>query len=115
MNAYLPASLGLVWNKSAARFLAAWVFIAFVSVHDGYLVIRHAQVMEQVERNPLGLLLITWAGGEVWVFLAAKAAGTVLSCAAMLLMFVANQRLGLTITHAVACFQLVLLVYLFVG
>jgi tryptophan-rich sensory protein len=115
MNATLPAVLAGPWNTPAVRFLAAWVFIAFVSVHDGYLVLKHAGVMEDEERNPVGLYLISLAGGEVWMLLGAKAVGTVLACAAMLILFMANPRLGLAVTHGVACFQFGLLLYLFVG
>src|SRR5688572_14318299 len=54
-------------------FSAIWLFIAFVSVHDGYLMAIHRAVHRQgqLELNPVARYLILARGGTVWLLLAA--------------------------------------------
>jgi len=41
--------------NSTRTFYLMWLFIVFVSVHDGCLVLAHRPIMSSVEQNPLGL------------------------------------------------------------
>src|SRR5256885_10422039 len=93
-------------------FYALWLFVIFVSAVDGYLALRHRHDMLSYELNPWGRMLIRWNDGQVWYLLAAKFAGTVVACAAMLVISRANFRLGLVIASALAVAQLGLLLVL---
>jgi hypothetical protein len=96
----------------AAVFPCLWLFIAYVSVHDGYLVALNRAVILEVELNPLGLKLLHAAGGEVWALLAVKTAGTVLACSLLLLLFWHSRRIGSAVAAGLAGFQLGLLLFL---
>ena len=93
-------------------FFYLWLFIAAVSVHDGYLVALHRDVIGSTEQNPLGRYLIELNGGQIWVFLGAKAVGTVIGCGLMLMLHHLRPRLGLAVARPVAVLQLALLLYL---
>lgn len=95
-----------------AVFPCLWLFIAYVSVHDGYLVALNRAVILDMERNPLGLQLLHAAGGEVWALLTVKTAGTVLACSLLLLLFWHSRRLGSAVAAGLASFQLLLLLFL---
>lgn len=109
---------GLLWNQEFGKclrravFAGLWLFIAYVSVHDAYLVALNRFVIHETELNPVGLHLLHWAGGEVWALLAAKTAGTVLASSALLLLFWHNRRLGWVVAASLASFQLALLLFL---
>jgi hypothetical protein len=93
-------------------FPCLWLFIAYVSVHDGYLVALNRGVILDVERNPLGLHLLHATGGDVWGLLVVKTAGTVLACSVLLLLFWHSRRLGSAVAAGLAGFQLMLLLFL---
>ena len=90
-----------------------WLFIVFVSVHDGYLVLANRSVMFMSELNPLGHWLIQTNGRDIWLLLALKSAGTVLVASILLVLYSIRPRLGWTACAATAGFQLGLLVYLY--
>jgi hypothetical protein len=90
-----------------------WLFIVFVSVHDGYLVLANRQVMWSEEQNPFARWLIETSGRDIWVFLAFKTAGTVLVASLLLVLYSFRQRLGWVACAATAAFQLGLLAYLY--
>jgi hypothetical protein len=92
-------------------FAGLWLFIAFVSVHDGYLAVLNQATLVDFELNPLGQWLLQLGGG-VWALVLAKGAGTVVACALMLLLLRMNQRLARGAVLALAAFQLWLLAYL---
>ena len=96
-------------------FLALWLFVIAVSVIDGYLAFRHRATIMSFELNPIGRLLIQWNGGGVTYLLAAKFLGTVAACAILLLLWKASANLGLVVASALACTQLLLLIFLLVG
>jgi hypothetical protein len=104
-------------RAQSALYLTVWLFIAVVSVHDGYLMAIHRDVHRagDLELNPLAQWLITIAGGRVWLLLAAKACGTVLTCALLLFLFWRRRRVAWTVTLAIAAFQLLLLIYLLIA
>ena len=89
-----------------------WLFVIFVSVFDGYLVVRHREELHKTELNPLGRMLIQLNGGQVWILLAAKFAGTIAAATAVLMIFGRWPQLGLTVAGIIAGFQLWLLLFL---
>jgi hypothetical protein len=93
-------------------FLGFWLFIACVSVHDGYLVAVYRDVIMETERNPVGRQLLEWGGGEIWYLLGAKTAGTIVACSTLLMLFWQSRRLGSAVAAGLASFQLWLLLYL---
>jgi hypothetical protein len=93
-------------------FVLLWLFVIFVSVFDGYLALRYREELYKTELNPLGRMLIQLNGGQVWLLLAAKFAGTIASATAVLLIFGRWPRLGLTVAGIIAGFQLCLLLFL---
>ena len=99
-------------DRRTATFFTLWLFIIFVSVVDGYLVLRHRHEIQWFEQNPVGRALIAWNQGRVWYLLSAKFAGTVVACAALLLIYRASKRIGLVVGVGLAGFQLALLLFL---
>ena len=93
-------------------FLCLWLFIACVSVHDGYLVAVYRHAIVETERNPVGQLLLAWGGGDIWCFLAAKMAGTVFVCSLLLVLFWHSRRIASAVAAGLASFQLWLLLHL---
>src|SRR5262249_50731939 len=51
-----------VLHRPAALFVALWLFLIFVSVFDGYLILRFRDELHKTELNPLGRLLIQLNG-----------------------------------------------------
>src|SRR5262245_54762408 len=96
----------------ATVFAALWLFAIFVSVFDGYLVVRYRYELHRTELNPLGRLLIQLNGGQVWLLLAAKFVGTVAASTLVLLIYGQRPRVGMTIASVLATLQLGLLLFL---
>jgi hypothetical protein len=99
-------------DRRGTLFLGMWLFIACVSVHDGYLVAMYRDVIAQTECNPLGQHLLELGDGEIWYLLGAKAAGTIFACSALLVLFWHSPRLGSVVAASLASFQFWLLVHL---
>jgi hypothetical protein len=93
-------------------FALLWLFVIFVSVFDGYLVLRFRDELHSTELNPLGRMLIRLNGGQVWLLLALKFIGTIVVASAVLLIYGRWPRIGLTIAGVIAAFQLWLLLFL---
>ena len=94
----------------ARIFFALWLFVIFVSVVDGYLVLRNRHFLQ--EMNPVGQLLIQLNGGQVWYLLAAKFTGTVISCGLLLLVYWKKRPYGIIIAASLAVLQMCLLLFL---
>lgn len=92
-------------------FYLLWLFIAFVSVHDMLLTVLLRESLADFEQNPLGQYLIA-LDGDVWLFLQAKGAGTVVACTCLLLIHQYWNRIVFSVAVPVALFQLWLLLYL---
>jgi len=90
--------------------LSAW--IAAVSTHDAVLIVVHHNLIRQTEQNPLGRWLIEAQGGEVWLFLSLKIAGTAAVCTTLVGLYHCRYRYTLVVAGGVACFQLLLLIHL---
>jgi hypothetical protein len=99
-------------NRQWVLFVVFWLFVIFVSVYDGYLVLQFRHLLHQTELNPLGRLLIQLNGGQVWLLLAAKFVGTVAAATVALLVYGRRPRAGLTVASALAGLQLCLLLFL---
>ncbi len=100
------------WNRVALIFAVCCIWIAVVSVHDAVLVLIHREVIGQLERNPLGRWLIRLQGGDIWLFVLLKLAGTALVCSLLVKWYQYRPRVAVAVAATVACFQLCLLLYL---
>ncbi len=107
----MPAMMPVA-NRTAALFIALWLFLIFVSVFDGYLCVRFRHELHKTELNPVGRILIRLNGGQVWLMLAAKFLGTVIAATIVLLIYGRRPRLGITVAGALATLQLGLLLFL---
>ena len=99
-------------TRTILIFTACCVWISAVSLHDAVLVIVHHEVITQLEQNPLGRWLLHWHGGDVWLFVSVKFAGTALVCAVLVKLYQHHAVVAVTVAAAVAGFQLLLLLYL---
>lgn len=102
-------------TRSDVWFFALWAFTIFVSVFDGYLVLTNRTHIGEFELNPMGRSLLRLNGGDIWLLLAAKGAGTVVACSVVLLLYWKSARLGLWIAGVLAALQLLLLLFLLLG
>lgn len=94
-------------------FLLMWLLIIAVSVHDGFLVLDCRTAMADAELNPIGRWLIHCNGGDIWLFLAVKAFGTLAASSLLLWLYWLHSRLGWTACAAVCLLQLLLLIFLY--
>jgi hypothetical protein len=101
-----------VVSRPTICFVALWLFLIFVSVFDGYLIVRFRHELHRTELNPLGRLLIQLNGGQVWLLLASKFLGTVAAASIVLLIYGRRPRLGIIIAGVLATAQLGLLLFL---
>jgi hypothetical protein len=88
------------------------VFVAAVSAYDGYLVVRTGDMIEDFEKNPVGVYLIQYDAGSPSLFLKVKAAGTVVVLTFLSLLHRHARRLASPVAMAVVFFQTGLLIYL---
>jgi len=91
---------------------ALCLLVAAVSVHDAMLVVLNADIISEVEQNPVGRWLIELQGGDVWLFVSLKLVGTAIVCAALVTLYEFRTRLALVASGGVASFQVGLLWYL---
>lgn len=99
-------------NRTTLIFAACCAWIAAVSVHDAVLVVIHHDVIAQTEQNPLGRWLIQCRGGDVWLFVLLKFAGTAAVCAVLVKLYQHCAFVVVMIAATVAGFQLLLLLHL---
>jgi len=92
-----------------------WLLIIVVSVNDGYWLVANRHFITAFEQNPLSLWLIRTSGGDVWLLLALKAAGTICVASFLLVLYSLRPRLAWTACAAIAAFQLGLLAYLYLA
>jgi hypothetical protein len=102
-------------RRNAVVLGACCLLVVAISVHDAMLVILNSDVISQAERNPIGKWLIERQGGDVWLFVLVKLAGTAIACAVLVTLYEFRVHLALVASVGVACFQTVLLWYLIFG
>jgi hypothetical protein len=88
------------------------LFVASVSVYDGYLVVRTGSLIREYELNPVGQYLIKCDDGDIDIFLRVKAAGTLVSLAGLCLLHRHSRRLAGPVEFALVVFQGGLLLFL---
>jgi hypothetical protein len=93
-------------------FVAVLLFVAGVSLYDGYLVVRTGTMIRQFELNPVGLYLINCDDGDINVFLRVKAAGTLVTLAGLCVLHRHSRRLAGPVELALVVFQGGLLLFL---
>jgi len=109
VNWGLVSTLKSGWSPVFAGIL---VYVGAVSFYDGYLVIRTGDMIRDMEKNPVGLALIDYNGGDPSLFLEAKAAGTLVVLFALDALNRRSARIARPVALAVALFQSGLLVFL---
>jgi len=98
--------------------IATWIligvliFVASVSIYDGYLVVRTGSLIREFELNPVGQYLIKCDDGDIDVFLRVKAAGTLVSLAGLCVLHRHSRRLAGPVEFALVVFQGGLLLFL---
>ncbi len=102
-------------HPSGVAFAMLCMFVMAVSVHDAMLVVLNADVILEVERNPVGRWLIELQRGDVWLFVLTKFLGTAVVCSILVMMYEFRVRHGLLAVGGVASFQMILLCYLTFG
>jgi hypothetical protein len=100
------------YSQSSCWFTILCCFIAAVSVHDAYLLLHNRQVMLELEKNPIGRLLIVVGGGDVKLFVAVKLTTTAAVCSFLVWMYQRHPRRTQFIATGIATFQFGLLLYL---
>lgn len=108
----MDSSRPLKWHWLLS-FYAMWLFILVVSVHDIYWIIFNRLTIHQDERNPIGRWFIELNDGKVWLFVAIKCLGTILSASILLLLYWRCPRVGWAVCCGVAVVQLWVLFWLF--
>jgi hypothetical protein len=100
------------WLASIAFTASCLFVVAAISVHDAMLLILNDQVILEFEQNPIGRWLIERGGGEVWLFVALKLAGTTTVCTVISVLVPRWPQTSATIAGSLASIQVALLVYL---
>jgi hypothetical protein len=83
----------------------AVLFVAAVSIYDGYLVIRTGDLIVEFEKNPVGLFLIQYNHSDPSLFLRLKAAGTVVVLSAVVGLHRQSPRIAIPVCGALVVFQ----------
>jgi hypothetical protein len=99
-------------SRWAPLFTSVLVFVGGVSVWDSYLVVRTGDMIEDFEKNPVGLYLIQLDNGNPDVFLRVKAAGTLLALSALSYLHRRSKRLACPVAFGLFVFQTGLLIFL---
>ena len=102
-------------HPSGVAFAMLCMLVMAVSVHDGMLVVLNADVILEVERNPVGRWLIDFQHGEVWLFVLLKLFCTALVCSILAMLYEFRAHLALAAVGGIALFQMTLLCYLQLG
>ena len=93
-------------------FISTLIFVAGVSLYDGYLVVRTGSMISDFELNPMGRYLIQCDDGDIDVFLRVKAAGTLVSLAGLCVLHRHSRRLAGPVEFGLIVFQGGLLLFL---
>ncbi len=93
-------------------FIAVVLFVGGVSAYDGYLVVRTGPMIQDFEKNPVGLYLINCDDGRPDIFLRVKAAGTLLTLVGLAVLHRHSKRLAGPVEFALVVFQGGLLLFL---
>jgi hypothetical protein len=96
----------------APLFTGALLFVGAVSFYDGYLVVRTGDMIQDFEKNPVGLYLLRIDNGSPSVFLRVKAAGTILVLTGLSVLHRRSKRMAIPIAFALSVFQTGLLIFL---
>ncbi|MGE5193043.1 MAG: hypothetical protein ACM3U2_11130 [Deltaproteobacteria bacterium] len=104
----------MTWRTSCRQlvFPGLWLFIGLVSAIDTYLTVKFQESLTEHEQNPLARMLLRLDGWEPSLLIGSKFLGSLLVLGILTALHLRNRRLGLTVTGALAAFQLGLLWYL---
>ena len=93
-------------------FPGLWLFIGLVSAFDTYLTIKFQEYLPHHEVNPLARMILRFANWDPSLLISLKFLGSLLALGFVGALHLRNRRMGLTVTAALAAFQLGLLWYL---
>lgn len=99
------------WFRKHVFYLCCAV-ITLISVHDAILLIVNQGIINEVEQNPLGSLLLNIAGGNVWLFVSVKLLTTSFVGTALIFLHEHFRSIAEKVIAGVATFQIGLLYYL---
>ena len=91
------------------------LFIFVVSMIDNLWTYINRDIMLETEQNPIGMWLLTIAGGSVWLFIIVKTITTALACILMAILYRYRTDMGITVIIGVSLAQAALLWYLYFG
>ena len=86
--------------------------IVGVSLYDTHLIIKHSDMIGNMEENPIGVWLLEIAGGGVSIFVRVKLAGTLTVLSVLIYMWKTSSQKTLPVTASLAACQTALLAYL---
>ena len=86
--------------------------ITLISLYDTFLIVLYRDEISSMEENPLGILLLNTANGDVGIFVRAKLAGTLIVVTILTCMRRCQSRRTLPVTTSIAVLQTALFTYL---
>jgi hypothetical protein len=92
-----------------------WLGIGFTSAYDAYLAIKYRDTLAAMEKNPIGLWLMSLDGGDVSLFMGIKFAGTVLVLGILVFCYIKNKGFAWGLIIPLVIFNALLLAYLKTG
>ncbi len=97
------------------RTVSCCLLIGGVSLVDTWLIVRHAEILQVTEENPVGRLLLTLGNGDVSLFVGCKLLGTALVLAALFWLSANYWVIAQPVIRCITVFQSWLLWYLCVA
>lgn len=86
--------------------------ISAVSIYDTILIVVFSESIEVMEENPVGIWLLTVGNGNIWLFVRAKLAGTLIVLTTLKWMHHRRSNKTLPVTSSIAAYQTGLFTYL---
>ncbi len=99
------------WFRDA-RTTTCCLIIGGVSLIDTWLIVRHAEILQVTEENPVGRLLLHVGNGDVSLFVACKLLGTVVVLTTLIWLSSNYSQIAQPVTRCITAFQCWLLWYL---
>jgi|GEM_PF-4946139 len=94
------------------RTTACCFIIGGVSLIDTWLIVRHAEIIQVTEENPVGRMLLTLGNGDVSLFVACKLLGTVVVLTSLFWLSANYWLIAQPVIRCITVFQTWLLWYL---
>lgn len=99
-------------NNFASLFIFLWLWIAFVSSFDTYLVVKLRSEMKTSEQNPIARWIMAHSNWDVSLFVGLKMFFTILALGYLVLIFSEHTSICVKVISVIATLQMFLLIYL---